>query len=147
MSSKISGTGISIRQANERDAAAAAAAAGGGGGDRSASHAPPHRLLIYAAVVVALAAVAFGGYSYLKAPPAPKSSRHGKSSSFSSKAPPIDAPPVNASARYRVPLDAAFKFFATPENRIMWHLGCVQVSPPSFFPGASFACATCMRQL
>ena len=145
MSSKISGTGISIRQANERDAAAAAAAAGGG--DRSASHASPHRLLIYAAVVVALAAVAFGGYSYLKAPPVPKSSRHGKSSSFSSKAPPIDAPPVNASARYRVPLDAAFKFFATPENRIMWHLGCVQVSPPLFCPGASFACTSCMRRL
>lgn len=136
-------SGMSIRQANERDAAAAAAAEGSNGSSAGASR----QKLLYAAAVVALVAIAVGSYTYFNSA-APKRSKEGKSKPFfADKPPPIDAPAgsrlnpstplnlihltneshpvrsicqhahtpaVNVSARYRVPLDAAYRSTPPP---------------------------------
>ncbi len=76
--------GMSIRQANERDAAAAAAALN--------PTAASKRKMVYAAVIVAIVAVAFGSYTYMNSP-GPKRSREGRQKPFfADKPPPIDAP-------------------------------------------------------
>ena len=76
--------GMSIRQANERDAAAAAAALN--------PTAASKRKIVYAAVIVAIVAVAFGSYTYMNSP-GPKRSREGRQKPFfADKPPPIDAP-------------------------------------------------------
>ena len=76
---------MSIREANERDAAAAAAAA------TAAAGSPSKQKLIYAAAIIALVAIAFGTYSYLGSPA--RRPKQGKSKSFlEDQAPPIDAP-------------------------------------------------------
>ncbi len=79
-------SGMSIRQANERDAAAAAARINGSSAITS------RQKLVYAAAIVAVIAVAFGSYSYLNAA-TPKRSKEGKAKPFfADKPPPIDAP-------------------------------------------------------
>jgi hypothetical protein len=79
-------SGMSIRQANDRDAAAAAAAAN-----------PPKRKLVYIAAVVAILAVALGSYSYFSTPGATKRSKQAKPKSFFEDKPsPMDAPAGSA---------------------------------------------------
>ncbi len=91
--------GMSIRQANERDAAAAAAATAERSQGSTATSSK--QKIIYAAAIVALVAVACASYAYLNSP-GPKRSKDGKSKPFfADKPPPIDAPAGEPPGFYR----------------------------------------------